>query len=104
MLKHIKNAVCSFFEGLGIIVFSLGAGLVVYKIYFWLRYAECIRFPFLHVLQLLPKDSWIYKPNSWYGLHKIVTWLLSHVPNAPLPVLFIFTGLIFIYIGMKGKK
>lgn len=45
------------------------------------------------VLLAMPFDgSWLSSPQDWLGVHRIVTWILSHIHASILLAVFIFSG------------
>ncbi|MBI5426714.1 MAG: hypothetical protein HZA02_00370 [Nitrospinae bacterium] len=75
------SATALFLSGL---VFLSGIGVTVYQAVLWLRDGVWSQLPLLALFDYFFEGSalqaWLQKPESWYGLHEIVSWLLENVP------------------------
>ena len=87
-----KLTVVDFFCGsiaLGIMAFASlflisGLGLVSYQIFLWIKNGVWSEFSIMVVFDFLFENSlvaeWLSDPESWFGLQKIVEWLLQNIP------------------------
>lgn len=76
----------------GILSFGAAFMLAAYQAVLWLQSGVG---PSSHLNELLydffgPRlgRSWLYAPDGWYGLHKLVSWLI----NLPLTALLAMLG------------
>ena len=77
------------------IVTTLGSGIVVYQILFWLKDDVWYEYSLRYVYNWIDPnylDSWLYNPRSWFRLHKIIYWFLDFVP----------LSLCLLYIGLRS--
>lgn len=68
----------------GTLVGLTGFGIVVWQIYSYLRTGYWTKLSLILVFDVFPKDwtfvKWLTHPQSWFGLHKIVHWILELFP------------------------
>ena len=61
-----------------------GIGLVVYQVFLWMKDGIWPEFPIEVVFNFLFENTllaqWLSNPESWFGLQKIVEWLLQNIP------------------------
>jgi len=90
---------------LGIMAFAslflaLGLGLVGYQVFLWIKDGVWSEFATMEVFNFLFENTllaqWLDNPESWFGLQKIMEWLLH---NIPLSVALIVAS-IMVLIGM----
>ena len=90
---------------LGIMAFAslflaLGLGLVGYQVFLWIKDGVWSEFATMEVFNFLFENTllaqWLDTPESWFGLQKIMEWLLH---NIPLSVALIVPS-IMVLIGM----
>jgi hypothetical protein len=77
-----------------------GLGLVGYQIFLWIKSGIWSEFAIIEVFNSLFGNTlaaqWLSNPESWFGLQKIMEWLLH---NIPLSVALIVPS-IMVLIGM----
>jgi hypothetical protein len=77
-----------------------GLGLIGYQLFLWIKNGTWSEFATIEVFNFLFENTlvaqWISKPESWFGLQKIIEWLLK---NTPLSVALIVPSII-ILVGM----
>jgi len=77
-----------------------GLGLIGYQLFLWIKNGTWSEFAVIEVFNFLFENTlaaqWLSKPESWFGLQKIVEWLLK---NIPLSVALIVPSII-ILVGM----
>ena len=77
-----------------------GLGLIGYQLFLWIKNGTWSEFATIEVFSFLFENTlvaqWISKPESWFGLQKIIEWLLK---NTPLSVALIVPSII-ILVGM----
>jgi hypothetical protein len=77
-----------------------GLGLIGYQLFLWIKNGTWSEFATIEVFNFLFENTlvaqWISKPESWFGLQKIIEWLLK---NTPLSVALIIPSII-ILVGM----
>jgi hypothetical protein len=62
----------------GALTVAAGALVGLYELVFWLRFAKWPGYQAWDLaVPFLRPDSWLFHPRNWYGLHKIVVWLLQ---------------------------
>ena len=103
-----KLTTVDFFCGsiiLGIMAFAslflaFGLGLVGYQVFLWIKDGVWSEFATMEVFNFLFENTllakWLDNPESWFGLQKIMEWLLQ---NIPLSVALIVPS-IMVLIGM----
>ena len=76
-----------------------GLGLVGYQIFLWIKNGVWSEFAIIEVFNFLFEntlaDQWLSNPESWFGLQKIVEWLLQNIPLSAaliIPSVLIFGG------------
>ena len=61
-----------------------GLGLVSYQVFLWMKDGIWPEFPIEVVFNFLFENTllaqWLSNPESWFGLQKIVEWLLQNIP------------------------
>ena len=74
---------------LGIMAFAslflaCGLGLVGYQVFLWIKDGIWSEFAAMEVFNFLFENTlvaqWLENPESWFGLQKIIEWLLYNVP------------------------
>jgi hypothetical protein len=82
------------------IFMATGFGLLGYQIFLWVKNGVWSEFAIIEVFNFLFKNTavseWLSNPESWFGLQKIMEWILQ---NIPLSVALIVPSIIFL-IGM----
>jgi hypothetical protein len=77
-----------------------GLGLIGYQLFLWIKNGTWSEFATIEVFSFLFENTlvaqWLSKPESWFGLQKIIEWLLK---NTPLSVALIVPSII-ILVGM----
>ena len=77
-----------------------GLGLTGYQLFLWIKNGTWSEFAVIEVFNFLFENTlvaqWLSKPESWFGLQKIIEWLLK---NTPLSVALIVPSII-ILVGM----
>jgi len=78
---------------LATLIFLSGFCLIGYQTLLWLFEGVWTEFPLLLVFNFLFENtalhSWLVHPESWYGLQKVVAWILE---NTPLSAALIVPG------------
>ena len=61
-----------------------GIGLVVYQVFLWMKDGIWSEFQLMVVFNFLFENTllfqWLNNPESWFGLQKVVEWLLQNIP------------------------
>ena len=61
-----------------------GLGLISYQVFLWMKDGIWPEFPIEVVFNFLFENTllaqWLSNPESWFGLQKIVEWLLQNIP------------------------
>ena len=61
-----------------------GLGLVSYQVFLWMKDGIWPEFPIEVVFNFLFENTllaqWLSNPESWFGLQKVVEWLLQNIP------------------------
>lgn len=61
-----------------------GLGLISYQIFLWIKDGAWSEFTIMVVFDFLFENTiaaqWLNSPESWFGLQKIVEWLLQNIP------------------------
>ena len=61
-----------------------GLGLVGYQVFLWMKNGIWPEFPIEVVFNFLFENTliaqWLSNPESWFGLQKVVEWLLHNIP------------------------
>ena len=77
-----------------------GLGLIGYQLFLWIKNGTWSEFATIEVFNFLFENTlvaqWLSKPESWFGLQKIIEWLLK---NTPLSVALIVPSII-VLVGM----
>jgi len=89
---------------LGIMAFASlfllsGFGLVVYQVFLWMKDGIWPELPIEVVFNFLFENTllaqWLSSPESWYGLQRVVEWLLQNIPLSValiIPSVLIISG------------
>jgi len=68
----------------GLLVSLAGFALIGYQAVLWLMDGVWTEMPLMVVFNFLFEDTalhqWLQTPESWFGLHQVVEWNLTHVP------------------------
>lgn len=82
--------------GLASLFLMCGLGLVSYQVFLWIKDGAWSEFTIMVVFDFLfentPVAQWLSNPESWFGLQKIIEWLLQSIPLSAaliLPSVFI---------------
>ncbi|MFQ5671592.1 MAG: hypothetical protein ACE5G9_00725 [Nitrospinales bacterium] len=79
------------------LVFFSGFFLLGYQGFLWLQSGTWTEFPlivaFNYLFQGTALQAWLSDPDSWYGLHQIVVWILE---NMPLSLTLIMEGALMV--------
>jgi len=82
-----------------IFLFS-GLGLVCYQVFLWMKNGIWSEFPIGVVFNFLFENTflaqWLSNPESWFGLQKVVEWLLQNIPLSValiIPSILVLSGL-----------
>ena len=108
-----KLTAVDFFCGsiaLGIMAFASlflisGLGLVGYQVFLWIKDGVWSEFTVMVVFDFLFENTlaaqWLSNPESWFGLQKVVEWLLQNIPLSValiIPSVLIFSGMACILV------
>ena len=67
-----------------LLVLASGFVIFAYQVFIWLESGLWEEIPLLvafnFVFQNTTLHQWILNPESWFGLHQIITWTLENVP------------------------
>ena len=76
-----------------------GLGLIGYQVFLWMKDGIWPEFSIEVVFNFLFENTslaqWLSSPESWFGLQKIVEWLLQSIPLSAaliIPSVLIFSG------------
>ena len=77
-----------------------GLGLISYQVFLWMKDGIWPEFSIEVVFNFLFENTslaqWLSSPESWFGLQKIVEWLLQNIPLSAaliIPSVLIFSGM-----------
>ena len=63
---------------------AFGLGLVGYQVFLWIKDGVWSEFATMEVFNFLFENTllaqWLDNPESWFGLQKIIEWLLYNIP------------------------
>lgn len=94
-LDFIFGGLNALFGFLSTLILLSGFCLIGYQTLLWLIEGVWTEFPLVMVFNFLFENtalhSWVTNPESWYGLQKVVSWLLE---NTPLSAALIVPGFI----------
>ena len=83
-----------------------GIGLVSYQIFLWIKdgvWSEfTVKIVFNFLFEGTPVAQWLSNPESWFGLQKILEWLLESIPLSValiVPSIFTLVGMVCITIA-----
>ena len=75
-------------ETIGLLGFFAFVGCLAYQSFLFLKYGMWVGFDLVDVgLMLNPSSQWLHSPDSWNGLHKVLTWI-----NAGLAIFLTCSG------------
>ena len=109
-----KLTAVDFFCGsitLGIMAFAslflaLGLGLVGYQVFLWIKDGVWSEFATMEVFNFLFENTllaqWLDNPESWFGLQKIMEWLLHNIPLSValiVPSIMVLIGMVCVTIA-----
>ncbi|MFC0246401.1 hypothetical protein ACFOLL_04360 [Falsochrobactrum ovis] len=72
-----SNADVMFVGLLALAFFLCGLGVLGFQIFEYLKTGIWSGFSLLNLLSLFVDDPWIYYPQSWFGVHKILAFIPS---------------------------
>ena len=76
--------------GIAVLMFMVGVGVLIYQIYVGLRHGEWPALLLPRLFEYLtPIVPWIEQPQSWHGLHTLITGRLAFTP---ISLFLIVTG------------
>ncbi len=87
------------------LVFCSGLGLIAYQVFLWLKDGVWSEYPIFVLFNFLFESTalhqWMSHPESWFGLQKLLTWVLE---NTPLSLALIVPGLTVAFLvgGVMG--
>ena len=96
---------------LGIMAFAslflaLGLGLVGYQVFLWIKDGVWSEFATMEVFNFLFENTilaqWLDNPESWFGLQKIMEWLLHNIPLSValiVPSIMVLIGMVCVTIA-----
>ncbi len=83
-----------------------GMGLICYQIFLWVKNGVWSEFAIIEVFNFLFENTlaaqWLIKPESWFGLQKIMEWLLQNIPLSValiVPSIIVLAGMICVNIA-----
>lgn len=77
--------------GVAVLIFIAGLCVLGYQVYIGLKHGEWLALPLqMFFTYLVPYTAWIDSPESWYGLHKLLTGVFAFTP---LSLFLIVAGL-----------
>jgi hypothetical protein len=61
-----------------------GIGLVCYQLFLWIKNGIWSEFAIIELFNFMFENTllaqWLSKPESWFGLQKVMEWLLINIP------------------------
>ena len=96
-----------------------GLGLVGYQIFLWIKNGVWSEFAIMEIFNSLFGNTlaaqWLSNPESWFGLQKIIEWLLHNIPLSAaliVPSIMVLIGMVcvtivaltFRFYQFKNKK
>ena len=82
-----------------------GVGVFCYQVFLWMKSGIWTEFPIQVLFSFLFENTllaqWLIKPESWFGLQRVVEWLLNNIPLSAaliVPSLLIFGAVVCISI------
>ena len=83
-----------------------GLGLVGYQIFLWIKNGVWSEFAIIEVFNFLFENTlaaqWLINPESWFGLQKMMEWLLQNIPLSLaliVPSVIVLAGMICVNIA-----
>lgn len=76
---------------------------LTYQVYLWLEQGRWVALPLFDLLDKIPEFRswvWIHHPESWQGLHDIVTFFLDF----GLSALFALLAVASLWMGIRVRK
>ena len=95
---------------LGIMAFAslflaFGLGLVGYQVFLWIKDGVWSEFATMEVFNFLFENTllakWLDNPESWFGLQKIIEWLLYNIPVSValiVPSIIVLVGMMCVTV------
>jgi len=78
-----------------------GMGLICYQVFLWIKNGVWTEFAIIEVFNFLFENTlaaqWLINPESWFGLQKIMEWLLQNIPLSValiVPSIIVLAGMI----------
>lgn len=94
-LDYIGGGLSAAFGFFATLVALGGFGVLAYQILLWLMDGVWTAYPVMRVFNALFENTvlhqWMTEPGSWYGLQKLMLWLLE---NTPLSLALIVPGVL----------
>jgi len=82
-----------------------GLGLVGYQIFLWIKNGVWSEFAIMEVFNSLFGNTlaaqWLSNPESWFGLQKIIEWLLYNIPVSValiVPSIMVLVGMMCVTV------
>jgi len=95
LLDYVGGGLSAAFGFFATLVAVGGFGLLAYQVLLWLMEGVWTAFPVMRVFSALFENTalhhWVVQPESWFGLQKLVLWLLE---NTPLSLALIVPGVL----------
>ena len=83
-----------------------GMGLICYQIFLWIKNGVWSEFAIIEVFNFLFENTiaaqWLINPESWFGLQKMMEWLLQNIPLSAaliVPSIIVLAGMICVNIA-----
>lgn len=95
--QKIEKEWAKIINGLGIVFVLAGPLIVGWQIYIYLKHGEWVELPLLFLAAFGPEKfvSWLSNPSSWFGLHKLVFWILKFFPVSLFSLLLGYAMMVY---------
>ena len=78
--KSDENTGAKIISFLGIFCLIAGFGFLFYQSFLWLKEGAWTAYPLMNIFKMiLPKDAWLFRPENWEGLHRILEFCLEQI-------------------------
>lgn len=101
--RRRSGVVSRVFRFLGMVVLLAGIGMACYAGWRWLQTGQSDSAVIAEVVNpWLPAGTrgWLAKPNSWFGAHRLATWLVQ----IPVFALVTFLGFLLLLVSVGDRR
>jgi hypothetical protein len=84
LLDFIYTGTLASFALFGSMILLAGIGLLSYQSLLWLQSGIWTEYPLLSVFTFIFENTalhqWVIDPESWFGMQKLILWILESIP------------------------